>query len=167
MAASPARLRWSSNQKLRNRGNSHGLEPGVGTRLGSRQRPDHRADSSARVLYVSRVAPSACERSTDRGTRNQSSHGQDASPQSVAFSARLAEGNSRLAVPAAGGVSRGYHRHDYFDDLVDHPERAAGRAGESESDNESGEGAMVFPGPARNAGVLRSVDRRGGDADAH
>src|ERR1700689_4590395 len=76
----------------------------------------------------------------------------------------MVEGGARLAVFAARGISRRHHRHDYFDDLVDHLERAFGRAGESQPDNESCEGSVVFPRLTGNVGLLRSMDRWGGDA---
>src|SRR5580704_15306046 len=79
----------------------------------------------------------------------------------------MVERSTRLAVSAARGVSRGHRRHHYLDDLVDHVERAFGRACESQSNDEPCESAVVFPRLAGNACLLRSVDRRGGDAHAH
>src|SRR5580704_6328680 len=78
----------------------------------------------------------------------------------------MVERSARLAIFAARGISGGDHRDDYFDDLVDHVERAAGGAGESEFDDEPGEGSVVFPRVARDAGVFRSVDCGRGDAHA-
>src|SRR5580693_4287860 len=85
----------------------------------------------------------------------------------MAVQAGLAEGSACLAFSAAHGVSCRDHRDYYFDDLVDHLECPSGRAGESESDDEPGEGTVVFPWVAGNARLLRSVDCRGGDAHAH
>ena len=67
-----------------------------------------------------------------------------------------AQRSPRLALPAAHRVSGGHHRHRHPDGLVDHAERAARRAGESDPDDEPVEGAVVLPRPAGDAGVLRS-----------
>ena len=90
--------------------------------------------------------------------------GQDAPPQDAAVAPGVGARSPRLAVPAAHRVSGGDHRHDHSDGLVDHAERAAGRAGQPHADDESVEGAVVLPGPAGNAGLLRPVDGRRGDA---
>src|SRR5579872_3235620 len=79
----------------------------------------------------------------------------------------MAEGSARLAVSATHGVSSRDHRDYYFDDLVDHVECSSRRAGKSESDHEPGEGSVVFPRLAGNAGLFRSVDCRRSDAHTH
>ena len=65
------------------------------------------------------------------------------------FKPGLAEGSSRLAVPAAHRISRGHYHHHHSDGLVDHTERAPRRARQSQSDHESGESALVFPRACR------------------
>src|SRR5437588_106978 len=89
------------------------------------------------------------------------------SSQNLAVSTGMAEGSARLAVPAARGIPRRDHRHHYPHGVVHHAERTARGACQSEPDDEPGESAVVLPRVAGNAGVLRPVDCRRGDADAH
>ena len=105
------------------------------------------------------------QRPVDRAVGSRSGDGQDPSSQDLALPSWLAERNSCLAVPVASGISRRNHCHNYFDGLVDHAECSHGRAGESEPDHEPREGALVLPWVAGDAGLLRSVDRRRGNAD--
>src|ERR1017187_6718712 len=48
--------------------------------------------------------------------------------------------------------------------VVDRLERAAGRAGQPYANHEPVESALVLPGLAGNAGILRPLDRQRGDA---
>src|ERR1035437_6205586 len=54
--------------------------------------------------------------------------------------------------------------HHHPDGVVDYVERAARRAGQPYTDHEPIESAVVLPGIAGDAGVLRPVDGRRGDA---
>src|SRR5438309_1597822 len=81
--------------------------------------------------------------------------------------ARLAKGSPRLALSPADRVSGRHHRHHHPDGLVDHAERAARRTRQSEPDHESGQGPLVLPRLAGNAGLFRSMDRWRGHADPH
>src|SRR5207237_1330361 len=74
--------------------------------------------------------------------------------------ARAPQPHSHLAVSGPARVSRRPDRPHHHDDLVDHDRCAARRAGESQSNAESVEGALVLPRAAGNAGVLRSMDGR-------
>src|SRR5260370_33038320 len=76
----------------------------------------------------------------------------------------MGERSTRLAVPTARGIPGRYHRHYHLDGLVHHFERTAGRTGEPQPHHEPDESTVVFPRPAGNAGLLRSLDRRRGHA---
>ncbi len=71
----------------------------------------------------------------------------------------LGSGSAYLAIPAARGVGGRDNCYRTADGVVALAERAVGRTFESQRDDESGEGAVVFPGIAGNAGVFRSMDR--------
>src|SRR4029077_3348580 len=60
-----------------------------------------------------------------------------------------------------------HHRHHHPDGLVHHVERSSGRTVQSQPDDESREGSVVFPRSAGDARLLRSVDRRRGHAYPH
>ena len=85
---------------------------------------------------------------------------EDPSSQELALPAGLAKRSSRLALFAARRISGRDDCHHHSDGVVDHAECASGRALQSELDHEPCEGALVLPGIAGDAGVLRSMDRQ-------
>ena len=74
--------------------------------------------------------------------------------------------SSHLAVPDAHGIPGSHHHHRHPDGLVAHTQCASRRAFQSQRHHESGEGPLVFPRPAGNARLFRSLDCRRGHADA-
>ena len=106
------------------------------------------------------------QRRADRKARSRSRRREDGAPQDAAVAPEVGARSSHLAVPDAHRVRRRDSGHRAADGLVAHAERAARRAVQSQRDHESGQGAVVFPGLAGDAGLFRSVDGRRGDAHA-
>ena len=106
-------------------------------------------------------------RANDRRLGSRFETRQNTSPESRTVAAGLGQGAARLAVSGAHRISGGRHRNGHFVCLVDYAERAARRAFESESNDESVEGAVVLPRPAGDARLFRSVDRGRGHALDH
>src|SRR4030095_13528830 len=84
--------------------------------------------------------------------------------QDVAVAPALVTRIARLALSAADRVPRRSHRDRDSVRLFDYPERAARRAVESEPHDEPIQGAVVLSRSSGDAGLFRSLDRRGGYA---